>query len=127
MKGEMTVIDESVGKTHHDKDTSLWCHVVVRNDIPIGIQGAQAIHAALESGERFGAPKGLRVALLSVPDADTLINVARTLDDQGIEYVAFHEPDWGIGFSALATKPLRKSESRAFRKIALWRPMGHSP
>ena len=112
----------AIGKLPHDVETSLYCYVVVRSDIPPGLQGAQAIHAALEAGRRFGNPEGLRVSFLQAANISALLDLRCALERDGIDYAHFSEPDWGIGLSALASCPIHKKQAKAFKRARVWNP-----
>jgi hypothetical protein len=98
-----------------------YVYVVVRNDIGHAQQVVQSSHAALEAGFRFERPKETAsIILLSVPDQAALHAAASRLELHGIEHHLFFEPDFGMGHSALATRPIHaKKERHLMRKYPL--------
>lgn len=62
----------------------------MRSDLPRGIQAANIIHAAGESGP---APRGTHAVCLTVPTEEALRAVADRLDAARIPYVSIVETD----------------------------------
>ena len=122
LKASAGAYDKSAGKEEFDRAGSLYCYALVRKDMPAGLQGAQAIHAALEAGRRFGNPEGLRVSFLACEDAGELMEARDRLEREGIGFAEFSEPDWGLGLTALATEPVARKRAGALKKLKLWSP-----
>lgn len=99
-----------------------YVYVLVRADIPFAQQAVQVGHAALEAGFRFEQPNKIaNLILLSVPDEARLEAAARRLSLRGIAHHLFFEPDFGMGYSALATQPLlSKKDRQVLRKYPLF-------
>ncbi len=100
-----------------------YVYVLVRTDISVEQQLVQVGHAALEAGFRFNAPRETAsLIVLAVPDRPALEEASARLSAKGIEHELFHEPDFGMGHSALATRPLaQKSERNLMRRYPLYR------
>lgn len=100
-----------------------YVYILVRSDISIEQQIVQASHAALEAGFRFKKPDVTSsIVLLTVPNQVALESAAERLDRNGIDHHMFFEPDFGMGHSALATRPMvLKSERHSMRKYPLYR------
>ncbi len=100
-----------------------YVYVLVRTDISFEQQLVQASHAALEAGFRFNAPSEIAsVIVLAVPSQQALLEAAARLSARGVEHEVFFEPDFGMGYSALATRPLCSREERnLMRKYPLYR------
>lgn len=85
-------------------------YLVVRGDLPAGLQLAQAAHAAIawavrrltgDHGELWGADAAnRRLVALSAPDEPSLEAVLAALGDAA---VGFYEPDLGGQLTAVAT------------------------
>lgn len=79
-------------------------YVVVRADLPVGLQLAQAVHAALTAAEQTGTVALLEavlaapVAILHVPDLAALWSVVLAARDRGIG-------DMVTSIAALWTEP----------------------
>lgn len=77
----------------------------------------QACHAALEAGFAFKAPgETASLILLAVSNRADLEAAAARLQFHGIDHQLFFEPDWDMGHSALATRPLHLPEERRILK-----------
>ena len=110
------------GKQAFDKEKALYTHVVVRQDLSPEQQMVQAIHAAASATAEFGGlTSDTRLVLLSVRNQDELQHLACQLNEKSIPFHMFHEPDYGVGFSALATPPDTMKNRKAFKKLSLWR------
>ena len=107
--------------SHQDKHT---LYVLVRTDIPAAQQMVQAAHAAAEAARTFYRPEhGIAsLIVLAVADKARLHQAQRQLQAKGIDCELFHEPDFGIGDSALATQPLRDEQRKHLRRWPLWAP-----
>jgi len=66
-------------------------YVIVRADLPLGVLGAQIVHAAGESSDRV--PSGTHAVCLSVPDEEALVRIEERLDRYDVPHVAIREPD----------------------------------
>lgn len=100
-----------------------YVYVLVREDISLEQKLVQVGHAVLEAGFRFQQPaQTASLIVLSVPDRGALDAAAVRLNAKGIDHYLFHEPDFGMGHSALATRPLsEKAERHLMRKYPLFR------
>lgn len=104
-------------------------YVLVRTDIPAAQQMVQAAHAAAETGRaNYRSEHGIAsLIVLAVPDKDALHRALRQLRGKGIACELFHEPDFGIGDSALATQPLPDAQRKHLRGWPLWIPAFAKP
>ena len=100
-----------------------YVYVLVREDISLEQKLVQVGHAVLEAGFRFQQPEQTAsLIVLSVPDKDALVQAASRLTAKGIDHYLFHEPDFGMEHSALATRPLSaKAERHLMRKYPLFK------
>ena len=103
-----------------------YVYVVVRVDIPIQHQMAQACHAALEAGKEFpdiiDEPDSLIV--LQVENQEALNRAADLLYENGIALVKFWEPElrWNYGYTAFATEPMTREQRGILNGYKLWTP-----
>lgn len=96
--------------------------MLVRTDIPLADQIVQVGHACLEAGFKFQAPnETIHLVVVGIASEAHLLAALERIDLQGIQFVLFHEPDNGIGFSASCTEPLREIYRREFRDFPLWK------
>ena len=87
--------------------------VIVRADLPRGIQAANLVHAAGESSPG-NLPTGTNAVVLSVPDEATLAAVADKLAVAGVPFVRIVEPDapYDNALMAIGCVPARKEVLR---------------
>lgn len=99
-------------------------YVFVRKDIPIQHQMAQACHGALEAGKLFPEDRGDTdsIIILGVKNKGQLEKAIAKLQEQGIEFAQFHEPDWDYGLTSIGTRPLKESERHIMKGYRLWNP-----
>ena len=107
---------------HPDDSPQHTLYVLVRTDIDPAHQVVQAAHAAAEAGRQFYEPAhGIaRLIVLAVRDAAQLQAARAFLQWRGVESTVFFEPDFGMGHSALATRPLVAAERKLMRRWPLW-------
>lgn len=76
----------------HPASEPLFHYVVVRADLPRGIQAANIVHAAGESSPGNLA-EGTHAVCLTAPDEDALKGIADRLEAAGVAFVRVFEPD----------------------------------
>jgi peptidyl-tRNA hydrolase len=89
--------------------------VVVRADLPKGLQAAQIVHAAGESSPG-SLPDGTHAVVLAVPDEPALRCVSARLKLARVPFVAITETDAPFAgqLMALGLTPQRKEDVRRF-------------
>jgi hypothetical protein len=99
-----------------------YVYALIRRDIPIEQQLVQVGHAALEAGRfHYGPDEPIAsFIVLEVPDKADLLRAAEKLTHQGVAHSLFFEPDFDMGHSALASRPVRGKERNLFRRWPLW-------
>lgn len=99
-----------------------YVYVLVRGDLSPEQTIVQASHAALEAGFMFNKPAEVSsVIICKVSDRTALEEASARLESHGIDHHLFFEPDFEMGFSALATRPLlTKAERYKFKKYPLF-------
>lgn len=94
-----------------------YTYVFVRTDISIEQQLVQSAHAALEAGKQFNESKAISsIVMIAAKNKDELHKIANRLEQNGILFNMFHEPDFGMGDSALATEPICCPDKRKVLK-----------
>lgn len=103
-----------------------YIYAFIREDISPEQRIVQIGHACYEAGKAFQDKCGIsNLILLSAKDEADIKNIVRKLDRRGIDYYVFHEPDDGMGFSAICTRPITDERERSFfRKWELFRHIG---
>lgn len=87
-------------------------YVIVRKDMPKGVQAAQIVHAAGESSPGNLA-EGTYAVVLEVPDESALRAVKARLGLAQVALVAIYEPDaYNGALMALGLVPVRKEAVR---------------
>lgn len=76
-------------------------YVVVREDLPPGLQMAQACHAAFEYGLHGSDDVGDNIVVLHA-SAERLRQLVEEAAKRGLSYQDFHEPDLGGELTACA-------------------------
>jgi len=97
--------------------------VIVRADLPRGVQAAMIAHAAGESSPG-NLPKETFAFVLAVPNRDALEGLAAKLAASGIAHARIEEPDapWSGELMALGVVPARKEGlKKYFSSIPLLR------
>lgn len=95
-------------------------YIFIREDMTTPQQIVQAAHATHHAGIRFGATElPTHFVLVGVQDEEKLMDVAAYLIKHGIAYELFHEPDFGLGHTAIATIPLFGDDRKPMRKFQL--------
>lgn len=96
-------------------------YVVVRTDMPLHVQMVQCCHAALQAGARFGVPEYAHLSLVSVASLNELFVLKLQLEAMAVQHYIFHEPDDGIGYSALCTGAIGVPAPPCLRRLPLWK------
>jgi hypothetical protein len=92
-----------------------YIYTFIRKDISTAQKIVQIGHACFEAGKRFKEPHGISsLILLGAEDEDDLKSIARKLDERGIDFYMFYEPDNSMGYSAICTKPITEGRDRTF-------------
>lgn len=103
-----------------------YTYIFIRTDISYEQQLVQSSHAALEAGFHFDKPdQTSSIIMIGVKNKDDLHKVAQRLHQNDIMYKMFHEPDFGIGDSAIATEPIICNQKRTvIKKYQLYKFKG---
>ena len=96
-------------------------YVLVRNDLSKAQQAVQSTHAAIESSRNYLASgdEHPSVIICHIKSEDKLLMCADELKEKGIDFQLFREPDIGNQATALASRPLRGEERKAFSRFQL--------
>jgi len=95
----------------------LYHYVVVRLDVPRGVQAAQIIHAAGESACLAGeVPPGTNAVALGVPSEARLLELGRTLTAAGIPHCQITETEGTFAgqVMAIGCAPAAKAKLKKF-------------
>lgn len=92
MVSSCTSLIDLNGQTAPATAQPLRHYVIVRADLPIGLQVAQVVHAAGESASPRPKP-GTHAVALHAKDESHLRTIAQRLFDAGIEHHCVHEAD----------------------------------
>lgn len=83
----------------------------------------QSNHASYESGIAFtnNGDEPSSLIVLQFTNKDELQKAYDELQNSGIRFVQFHEPDWNYGFTAFASEPVTAEQRRTFRQYKLFK------
>lgn len=59
--------------------------------------------------------------VIGVPNQKALHRVIKKLELNNITYESFHEPDWDLGLTSVATVPLSESQRSILKDYSIWR------
>lgn len=98
-------------------------YIFIRRDIGPEQQAVQSAHAAAEAGRLYYDPEhGIAsLIILEAQDEADLAKISHHLEKKGIAFTAFFEPDFGMGYSALATRPIKAHERKYMMGWRLFR------
>ena len=100
--------------------TNKYSYVFVREDLPNTVKLVQASHACMEMGFVTEKPdEQVFLIALSVKNQAGLIKVSELLEQQGINFHMFYEPDYDYGYTALCTVPVEFGKYKIFEKYNL--------
>jgi hypothetical protein len=92
-----------------------YIYTFIRRDISPEQQRVQLGHACYEAGKKFADNHGISsLILLSARDREDLENISRKLEEKGIDFYMFFEPDDGMGYSAICSEPIVNPNLRNF-------------
>lgn len=101
-----------------------YIYTFIREDLSPEQRIVQLGHACHEAGKLLDPNEHTEpstMALLSAKNEDDLICIAEHLDERGIEYHMFYEPDIS-SYTAICTRPIVNDKERAFfRKWKLFK------
>lgn len=102
-----------------------YIYTFIREDLSPAQKIVQLGHACHEAGKllpREEHPHVSSLILLSARDEQDLKMISKKIDCAGIDHCMFFEPDNGMGYSAICTRPIVSDRERAFfRKWDLYR------
>jgi hypothetical protein len=109
------VVQASPGTVAVYSDQYLTHYVIVRRDLPLGVIGAQLVHAAGESSPG-NLPEGTYAVVLMVPSEEALRAVSSRLHLAKIDFRSIVETEGPFAgqLMALGLVPRRKEELRRF-------------
>jgi peptidyl-tRNA hydrolase len=86
-------------------------YIIVRDDLPPGLQAAQAVHAALAFFHKHPVSIGRWLlasnflVIVSTPNEETLLDLITEAHTRGIAHVGVREPDVNDEVTAVALAP----------------------
>jgi hypothetical protein len=91
-------------------------YLVVRSDLPLGSQGAQICHAAIDfvlsnlELTKLWRDKSNHICLLQVNNEDELHGLILKAKDRKVNYTEFREPDMNNSLTAIAFEPSEQAK-----------------
>ena len=102
-----------------NKNEHSYVYVLIRRDLSQPQQVVQSCHAAIEAAKHFDLDSHPSVIVCGVKSEQSLNNARKYLDDKGIRYKKFREPDIGDQLTSLATEPVLNGDREHFKKFQL--------
>lgn len=94
-----------------------YTYCFIRKDIPIHAQIIQTAHACLQ----IEAPKEINsIVLFEVKNEEHLIATNEYLQKRGLKTYIFFEPDFDMGYTAIATEPLKGEDREVCKRFKMW-------
>jgi len=96
-------------------------YVVVRANLPPGVQAVQGLHAFREFGalhpdaDKHWFETSNHLALLEVPDEPSLVKLVDRAAREQVRFALFREPDRGMEATAVALEPKAQRLCRGLR------------
>lgn len=90
-------------------------YCLIRADLPLGVMGAQLIHASRRSSQGVSFDDSTRAVALVVPSELQLLSIERKLIAKKIPHVAVREPDRDNELTAIGLAP--SQETSAIKSI----------
>ena len=105
-------------KNEHDQ---FYVYILVRKDLKsFEYLCVQSVHAAIEATKAFKQPsRHPSVIICSVEDERALQKAIFKIEQSGVKYKAFLEPDIGNQLTAIATEPICGDGRKVFKKFKL--------
>lgn len=94
-----------------------YIYIFIRKDLSVPQQTVQSCHAAIEAAKSFldNNLEHPHLVVLGVKGEHQLYTSARKLDEAGIRYRIFTEPDRNNEATAIATEPVFGEKRHLFR------------
>lgn len=102
-----------------DMFTHSYVYVIVRKDLSAAQQAVQSCHAVIEATKAFKIEKHPSVIICHVRSCSKLHDVCAELNETGVKFSTFYEPDIGFELTAIASEPVSGSKRDAFKKFQL--------
>lgn len=90
-------------------------YCVIRQDLPLGVLGAQLVHAAGESAPKGGVPNGTYAVALAAKSERHLASLEEELRRISIPHVGIREPDRNDELMAIGIYPVE--DRRLLRRV----------
>lgn len=101
-----------------------YFYVFIRQDLPLAqqlVQSCHATHAMATQNHSCNTEEIPSTIVIGVPNQKALLRVIKKLQKNNIKFAEFHEPDFDMGLSAIATVPLVWSERQCLKDYSIWR------
>lgn len=109
------------GKVDFNRKEASYIYILIRKDLSLAQQGVQAVHAGMQAVHKHGGLKeDTRLVMLSVKNEEELLLWKNKTDFNGLSNELFFEPDYDMGWSALATAPINHKDGKMFKKLEKW-------
>ena len=129
------MINDDIKINQYDEHTE-FVYAFVREDMPSIVQAIQFGHATYACGRNVGYGERIdeewadeaeessyspNFCVFGVKDAKELNEVAEYLRSRNFRFSMFDEPDFDLGYTAIAVQPIRGEDRKAFSIFNLLR------
>ena len=99
-----------------------YTYCFIRKDMPHFYQIIQAAHATQEITKQIDHPeKTCHFILFEAKNEADLQKIKTKLDMKGIKSHMFNEPDYGTGYTSIATEPIYGDDRQFFKKFKMFK------
>lgn len=98
-----------------------YLYILTRKDLPLPQIAVQSCHAAIEAGKKYPTHHHPSVILCTVKNENDLMNQARYLENNGIEFIEFREPDRDNELTSICSEPIYGDDRKIFSKFQLFK------
>lgn len=98
-----------------------YLYILTRKDLPLPQIAVQSCHAAIECAKKFPTQHHPSVILCTVKNEQDLMNQTRYLENNGIEFIEFREPDRNNELTSICSEPIYGEERKIFSKFQLFK------
>lgn len=98
-----------------------YTYCFLRKDLPGVVRAIQLGHACMELGKMLDSEEPIaNLILFEVQNEQELVRASSWLEDVGVKFHMFHEPDYDTGYTAIACEPLSGDQRVPFSGFKLF-------
>lgn len=98
-----------------------YLYILTRKDLPLPQIAVQSCHAAIECAKKYPTHHHPSVILCTVKNENDLMNQAKYLQNNCIEFLEFREPDRNNELTSICSEPIYADDRKIFSKFQLFK------